>query len=168
MTLSDFLEDWNSPNPYMVVKTSGSTGVPKEMRVEKVRMRNSARTTCEFLGLKRGDRILNCLSYDYIAGKMMAVRAETCGLKMTDIKPSNHPLSLDFTEHYSLLALVPSQVFCTLEVEDECERMKTIDNIIIGGGSVSPELEAKLCDFPNAIWSSYGMTETLSHIALRR
>ncbi len=168
MTLDEFLAQWRSTDDCLAVTTSGSTGAPKQMMVEKERMRASARTTCAFLGLRPGDRILNCLSLDYIAGKMMVVRAQTCGLQLTHREPSNHPLAQELDGHYSLLALVPSQVYCTLEAPEETERLKAIDNIIIGGGPVSPQLEARLRDFPNAVWSTYGMTETLSHIALRR
>lgn len=69
MTLEDFLSEWNNGSDRVLVHTSGSTGKPKPMMVEKKRMLNSARITCDFLGLKPGDSALLCMSLDYIAGK---------------------------------------------------------------------------------------------------
>ena len=78
MSLSDFISEWNNSSDTVLVHTSGSTGAPKPMRVEKRRMEASARITCDFLGLKPGNTALLCLPLDYIAGKMMVVRALTC------------------------------------------------------------------------------------------
>ena len=167
MSLDEFLEEWNNPSPYVHVQTSGSTGAPKPMLVEKQRMLNSARITCDFLGLREGDTALLCMSLDYIAGKMMVVRSIERGLKLTTVAPSGHPLS---TPHSPLdfAAMVPMQVYNTLQVAEECERLKQIRHLIIGGGAIDDALAAALRTFPNHVWSTYGMTETLSHIALRR
>ena len=167
MSLDEFLEEWNNPSPYVHVQTSGSTGTPKPMLVEKQRMLNSARITCDFLGLREGDTALLCMSLDYIAGKMMVVRSIERGLKLTTVEPSGHPLS---TPHSPLdfAAMVPMQVYNTLQVAEECERLKQIRHLIIGGGAIDDALASALRTFPNHVWSTYGMTETLSHIALRR
>ena len=134
-------------------------------------MLNSARITCDFLGLKRGDTALLCMSTDYIAGKMMVVRAIERGLQLITIEPSGHPLkstqeglppSIDFA------AMVPLQVYNSLQVPEERDRLRHIRHLIIGGGAIDDHLQEALKDFPNAVWSTYGMTETLSHIALRR
>ena len=93
MSLDEFLEEWNNPSPYVHVQTSGSTGTPKPMLVEKQRMLNSARITCDFLGLREGDTALLCMSLDYIAGKMMVVRSIERGLKLISVEPSGHPLA---------------------------------------------------------------------------
>ena len=173
MSIEEFLEEWNNPSPYVHVKTSGSTGAPKPMLVEKQRMLNSARITCDFLGLRPGDTALLCMSLDYIAGKMMVVRSLERGLKLTTVEPSGHPLSTSnlppstfHIPHFT--AMVPLQVYNTLQVPEERERLKKIKHLIIGGGAIDDSLAAELKDFPNNIWSTYGMTETLSHIALRR
>ena len=173
MSIEEFLEEWNNPSPYVHVKTSGSTGEPKPMLVEKQRMLNSARITCDFLGLRPGDTALLCMSLDYIAGKMMVVRSLERGLKLTTVPPSGHPLSTSnlppstfHIPHFT--AMVPLQVYNTLQVPEERERLKKIKHLIIGGGAIDDSLAAELKDFPNNIWSTYGMTETLSHIALRR
>ena len=165
MSLDEFLEEWNNSSPYIHVQTSGSTGVPKPMLVEKRRMLNSARITCDFLGLHEGDTALLCMSLDYIAGKMMVVRAVERGLKLIVQEPNGHPMavsSIDFA------AMVPMQVYNSLQVPEERERLMQIKNLIIGGGAIDDALAAELKTFPNAVWSTYGMTETLSHIALRR
>ena len=173
MSIEEFLEEWNNPSPYVHVKTSGSTGAPKPMLVEKQRMLNSARITCDFLGLRPGDTALLCMSLDYIAGKMMVVRSIERGLKLTTVEPSGHPLATSnlppstfHIPHFT--AMVPLQVYNTLQVPEERERLKKIKHLIIGGGAIDDSLAAELKDFPNNIWSTYGMTETLSHIALRR
>ena len=93
MTLEEFLAEWHDESPYVRVQTSGSTGAPKPMLVEKRRMLASARITCDFLGLKPGDTALLCMSLDYIAGKMMVVRSIERGLKLITIAPSGHPLA---------------------------------------------------------------------------
>lgn len=75
--LQAFLAEWHDPSPFLEVQTSGSTGTPKRMRVRKDRMLNSARLTCDYLGLKKGDKALLCMPLRYIAGKMMVVRSLT-------------------------------------------------------------------------------------------
>ena len=203
MDLEEFLNEWHNDSDCVLVHTSGSTGEPKPLWVEKRRMEASARITCSFLGLKPGDTALLCMSLDYIAGKMMVVRALTCGLRLVTVEPSGHPFSLDvrgaeseergvgnadealdgllpppstllpprkaipLTE-ISFAAMVPMQVYNTLQVPEERERLMQVRHLIIGGGAIDDAMAAELRTFPNAVWSTYGMTETLSHIALRR
>jgi len=166
-SLDDFLSEWQNDSPYVHVQTSGSTGAPKPMLVEKRRMLASARITCDFLHLQPGDTALLCMSLDYIAGKMMVVRSLERGLKLIEVEPSGHPLS---TIHYKLdfAAMVPLQVYNSLQVPEEREYLMQIRHLIIGGGAIDDEMAAQLKSFPHAVWSTYGMTETLSHIALRR
>ena len=170
MSLDEFLAEWNNDSDYVHVQTSGSTGAPKPMLVEKRRMLNSARITCDFLGLREGDTALLCMSLDYIAGKMMVVRALERKLKLVTVAPSGHPLA-DLSPQLSALsfaAMVPMQVYNALQVPAECERLKQIRHLIIGGGAIDDALAAALKSFPHHVWSTYGMTETLSHIALRK
>lgn len=169
MTLEDFLSEWNNDSDRVLVHTSGSTGKPKPMMVEKKRMLNSARITCDFLGLKPGDSALLCMSLDYIAGKMVVVRSIERHLHLISVSPSGHPLK-DINEEITFAAMVPMQVYNTLQVPEERERLTHIRHLIIGGGAIDASLEKELQALPGniAIWSTYGMTETLSHIALRR
>lgn len=175
MELTDFLRDWNRDRDTLLVHTSGSTGKPKPLMVEKSRMLNSARITCDFLGLKSGDTALLCMSLDYIAGKMMVVRSIERQLHLVCVKPSGHPLSDESLSHafccdmsFDFVAMVPMQVYNSLQVPKERERLRHIKHLIIGGGAIDEALAAELREMPNAVWSTYGMTETLSHIALRR
>ena len=179
MTLEDFLSEWNNGSDRVLVHTSGSTGKPKPMMVEKKRMLNSARITCDFLGLKPGDSALLCMSLDYIAGKMVVVRSIERHLHLISVSPSGHPLKdidlkdangKDVNGEISFAAMVPMQVYNTLQVPEERERLTHVRHLIIGGGAIDASLEKELQALPGniAIWSTYGMTETLSHIALRR
>ena len=179
MTLEDFLSEWNNDSDRVLVHTSGSTGKPKPMMVEKKRMLNSARITCDFLGLKPGDSALLCMSLDYIAGKMVVVRSIERHLHLISVSPSGHPLKdidlkdangKDVNGEISFAAMVPMQVYNTLQVPEERERLTHVRHLIIGGGAIDASLEKELRSLPGniAIWSTYGMTETLSHIALRR
>lgn len=165
--IEEFLADWNSPSPTLLVHTSGSTGKPKALLVEKRRMLNSARITCDFLGLQAGDTALLCMSTDYIAGKMMVVRSLERGLRLISVKPCGHPLA-DVAGEIDFAAMVPMQVYNSLQVPEERERLSHIRHLIIGGGAIDEALEESLSEMPGAVWSTYGMTETLSHIALRR
>ena len=173
MTINDFLQEWNSPSETLLVHTSGSTGKPKPMWVEKQRMLNSAHITCDFLGLRPGDSALLCMSLDYIAGKMMVVRSIERKLRLFTVKPSGHPLSDESLAKmvemdFDFVAMVPMQVYNTLQVPQERERLSRIKHLIIGGGAIDDALAEELRSLPGAVWSTYGMTETLSHIALRR
>ena len=179
MTLEDFFSEWNNDSDTVLVHTSGSTGKPKPMMVEKKRMLNSARITCDFLGLKPGDSALLCMSLDYIAGKMVVVRSIERHLHLISVSPSGHPLKnidlkdvngKDVNGEITFAAMVPMQVYNTLQVPEERERLTHIRHLIIGGGAIDAALEQELRSLPGniAIWSTYGMTETLSHIALRR
>ena len=169
MTLRDFIDDWRNSSPTLTVYTSGSTGKPKPMVVEKQKMLNSARITCDFLSLQPGDRALLCLPLDYIAGKMMVVRSIERQLQLVCVEPSGHPMGiLDNEKPFDLVAMVPLQVYNSLKVEEERRQLMQARNLIIGGGAIDADLERELRTFPNAVWSTYGMTETLSHIALRR
>lgn len=168
MELNEFLAEWHNDNPRILVHTSGSTGKPKPLMVEKRRMLNSARITCDFLGLKPGDTALLCMPLDYIAGKMMVVRSLQRDLRLTSVRPSSHPLADETLPHFTFAAMVPMQVYNSLKVPCERERLMHIRHLIIGGGAISDELAQIIKPLPNAVWSTYGMTETLSHIALRR
>ena len=162
-----FLNEWFDASPVITVHTSGSTGVPKELVVRKDRMMQSARLTCEFLNLQAGDTALLCMNLRYIGAMMMVVRSLVAGLNLIVRPASGHPLS-DVEVPLKFAAMVPLQVYNTLRVPAERKRLEHTDILIIGGGAVDDSLEAELKTIPIAAYSTYGMTETLSHIALRR
>ncbi|AQY21556.1 AMP-binding protein [Riemerella anatipestifer] len=157
----NFLEDWYSEKLCVSVKTSGSTGVPKVFEVEKERMKASANMTCDFLGLNRSDKALLCLPVEYISGKMMLVRAMERGLKLLIKTPSINPLE-DLDEEVDFCAMTP------LQVEYSLGKIDLIKKLIIGGAAVSESLKAKLKGVTSHIYETYGMSETLSHIALKQ
>ena len=103
----------------------------------------------------------------YIAGKMVVVRALVAGLTLILRTPSGHPLA-DVETPLRFAAMIPLQVYNTLQVPEEKERLCRTEILIIGGGAINKELEAEVRTLPNIVYSTYGMTETLSHIALRR
>lgn len=162
-----FLEKWFDASPVITVHTSGSTGTPKELVVRKDRMMQSARLTCEFLNLQAGDTALLCMNLRYIGAMMVVVRSLVAGLNLIVRPASGHPLS-DIEEPLRFAAMVPLQVYNTLRVPEEKARLEQTDILIIGGGAVDDTLEAEISALPTAVYSTYGMTETLSHIALRR
>lgn len=173
MTLDEFILEWRDGREHLLVHTSGSTGEPKPLWVSKRRMEASARVTCAFLGLQKGDTALLCMPLDYIAGKMMVVRSLVWDLNLLTVEPSGHPLSVENlkawpAEGIAFAAMVPMQVYNSLHVADECRRLRSIRQLIVGGGAIDAALETELRTFPGPVWSTYGMTETLSHIALRR
>ena len=177
MEIDEFLAEWENDKKTVLVHTSGSTGNPKPIWVEKQRMLNSARITCDYLGLKPGNTALLCMSLDFIGGKMMVVRIIERNLCLIVERANGHPLSDEsllmdsrqaLTASIDFAAMVPMQVYNSLQVPKERERLSQIKHLIIGGGGIDETLEQELLTMPNAIWSTYGMTETLSHIALRR
>lgn len=167
LDLYHFLADWFNDSPFIEVYTSGSTGTSKVLTVRKEQMMQSARLTCEFLNLHTNDTVLLCMPLQYIAGKMVVVRALVAGLNLILRTPSGHPLA-DIEIPLRFTAMVPLQVHNTLQVLQEKERLRHIDILIIGGGAIDKALETEIHSLPGEVYSTYGMTETLSHIALRR
>lgn len=164
-----FIEEWNNGLGYVEVQTSGSTGVPKVMRVEKRRMEASARMTIDFLRLREGDNVLLCLPDKYIAGKMIIVRSIVGRLKLVSVEPSGNPLKeVDASERIHFAAFTPMQVYNILQDSETRAKFEAIDKVIIGGGAILATMAGQLREMKNEIWSTYGMTETLSHIAMRR
>jgi O-succinylbenzoic acid--CoA ligase len=159
--VGDFILDWFDGKEFIEMKTSGSTGKPKKIRVEKQAMVNSALATGDFFNLEAGNTILNCLSVNYVAGKMMFIRAFILGLEMDFVAPSSNPLEL-IEKQYDFTAMVPLQAMNSIDL------LHNFKTIIIGGSSVSAALEKKLKPIKANIYETYGMTETITHIAARK
>lgn len=149
--------------PYITAHTSGSTGAPKEIRLSKADMRVSAEATCEFFGIDRDSLISAPLSVDYIAGKMMIVRGIVSGARVVLTEPSNRPDLSGIDGMIDLLAVVPSQV--PHIIDNYADRVR---NLLIGGAQLPAAVEQRLIGMPFDAYVSYGMTETCSHVALRR
>ena len=169
--VTDFISKFQDSDAHIEVQTSGSTGIPKRMLVEKSRMLASARRTNDVLGLKAQDVALVCLPVDYIAGKMMVVRALERGMRIEVVTPSANPLR-DFDASrlgaQTLLAITPHQLAELLVDERALQILNRVSHIIIGGGALPERVEQMAKSLPSCVYATYGMTETLSHIALRR
>lgn len=161
----NFLESWFDNKDHVIGHTSGSTGKPKEIHLKKSDMVHSARMTNGFFGLDSRSRFLLCLSPDYIAGKMMIVRAIEAGAEIVEEKPSNRPLDGYDGLPFDFVAVVPSQAQYLVEHPDKLQYVRTM---IVGGGAVSDKLRAALSSYGVDAYSTYGMTETCSHVALSK
>lgn len=165
MTVDEFLAAWRNDDAFVTAHTSGSTGKPKEIRLLKADMLASARATNARFGIGAHSRLLLCLSPDYIAGKMMIVRALDAGARLTPIEPHRDLLAGYHGESFDFAAVIPAQAQA---LADNPDRLARLGTIIVGGGPVSAELESRLAALNADAYSTYGMTETCSHIAVRR
>jgi o-succinylbenzoate---CoA ligase len=160
-SVGDFMLNWFDENSYLDLKTSGTTGKPKTIRIQKQSMINSAIATGGFFELHPGDTALHCLHTKYIAGKMMLVRAFVLGLELDFVPPSLNPINNNVTK-YDFVAMVP------LQVQNSFDVLKNIKKLIIGGAKMSKSLEESLSKLPIQVYETYGMTETITHIAVKK
>ncbi|PLW97155.1 MAG: o-succinylbenzoate--CoA ligase [Marinilabiliales bacterium] len=159
-----FIIDWFSPSQFINAQTSGSTGKPKEIQLLKKYMMASAVTTNSFFNLKKKDKILLCLPMSFIAGKMMVVRALAGSLDLYFSEPSSKPVIID--EQIKFTAMVPLQVSSLLN--ENIDAIENIEKLIIGGAFISGLLFGQLQQIKTQVWQTYGMTETMTHIAIRK
>lgn len=163
--IEQFMAEWCDRRPYIIAHTSGSTGTPKEIHLLKSDMVMSARATNARFNISSHSHLHLTLSPAYIAGKMMIVRALEAGCDLTYESPANHGLlSIDYGD-IDLLAVVPSQCSQLLSNPVAIKRLR---NVIIGGAPISHATEQALLSAPWNSFATYGMTETCSHVALRR
>jgi O-succinylbenzoic acid--CoA ligase len=156
-----FLQDWFSEEEFVVAHTSGSTGTPKAIKLRKKQLQNSAVATGDFFKLKEKTSALLCLPIEYIAGKMMLIRAVTLGWHLDVISSNSNPLKQHLTS-YDFSAMVP------LQVENSIDKLHQIKKLIVGGGAVSNSLQEKLLEVTTEVFATYGMTETITHIAVKK
>lgn len=157
--IGEFIKEWIDEKTEIQITTSGSTGKPKSMLLQKKHMMASAEATATYFDIYKDTTALLCMPADFIAGKMMLVRAMLMGWDMTYIKPCQNPLAQNKT--FDFVAMTPYQVHYSFS---ELEKAKIV---LIGGGGIDTELYDKLQGINTAVYSSYGMTETCSHIALK-
>jgi O-succinylbenzoic acid--CoA ligase len=165
-----FAQHWLAGQETFTLHTSGSTGTPKAMQLTRAQMVASAHWTGRALGLQPGDRALVCLSIEYIAGLMMLVRGFELGLPLTIIDPASQPLAAFAPEtHFDFTAMVPLQLQTTLHgAAHERAILDRMKGVLIGGAPVSLALEHHAQQVQAPLYHTYGMTETVSHVALRR
>lgn len=159
--VGDFLLDWFDDKDYIEMQTSGSTGIPKLIRVKKQAMVNSSLATGDFFDINPGDKVLNCLPVKYVAGKLMFVRSFILGLDMDFVAPSSKPLKNNDVV-YDFSAMVP------LQAQNSLNELHLIKKLIVGGAKINARLEEELLKLPTKSFETYGMTETVSHIAAKK
>ncbi len=159
--IGDFLLDWFDDRDYIEMQTSGTTGTPKTIKVNKQAMVHSAMATGDFFDLHPGNKALQCLPVKYVAGKMMLIRAIILGLDLDYVEPTAHPLK-NIECDYDFIAMVPMQA------QNSLEELKRVKKVIIGGAKISTTLEKQLAKLPTQVYETYGMTETITHIAAKR
>lgn len=157
----NFLLDWLDHKDYVLTKTSGSTGTPKTIKIKKQEMVNSSVMTADFFDLKPGDTALHCLPSQFIAGKMMLVRAMIIGLEIEMVEPTSRP-PYDHHKVYDFCAMIPMQL------QNSLHRLDHIKKVIVGGARVSKSLRSEIEKVNATVYETYGMTETVSHIAIRQ
>ncbi|MBJ7879926.1 AMP-binding protein [Gelidibacter salicanalis] len=158
--MGDFLMDWLDAKDYINVRTSGSTGKPKLMKVSKQAMVNSAIATGNYFNMEPGQKALLCLPTHYIAGKMMLVRAMVLGLELDFVDPTSQPV-FDYGQTYDFCAMIP------LQLKNTVDYIYNIKTLIIGGATISQPLEDAIQGLETKIFATYGMTETVSHVAVK-
>lgn len=165
--LYQFILEWLNESDKITAYTSGSTGIPKKISLNKNKMAASANATIQCLGLHHNSNALLCLPCNFIAGKMMVVRAFVGGYNMVTVKPNSNPF-IDFENSaIDFVALAPNQAVSILTDETTIVKLENVNNVIIGGGAISAKLLNLLNPLPNNIFETFGMTETMSHIALK-
>ncbi|MEW5675269.1 AMP-binding protein [Flavobacterium enshiense] len=156
-----FVLQWFDEKDFIELTTSGTTGKPKLIQLKKEAMVNSALATATFFDLKVGCTALHCMSTQYIAGKMMLVRALICGWQLDVVKPVSNPLDGN-SKNYDFAAMVP------LQVEKSMDELYRTKKLIIGGAKLNPIIAEKLKGIPSEFYETYGMTETITHIAAKK
>ena len=159
--MGKFLLAWLNSEKNIIIKTSGTTGISKEIRFEKKALVESALLTGKFFNLKEKTKVLHCLPMSFIAGKMMLVRAIILGWHLDIISPNKSPLK-DIKEEYDFSAMVPFQV------KNSFDHLPKIKKLLIGGAVISDDLREKLFQYNMECYEAFGMTETLTHIAVRK
>lgn len=159
--VGNFILDWFDDATHIKIETSGTTGEPKTVIIAKQAMVDSALASGDFFKLKPGDKVLHCLPVKFIAGKMMLVRAFILGFDLVFVSPNSHPLSNNDIG-FDFAAMVP------LQAQNSIAALKYVKKLIIGGASINDDLKKQLLKIPTRVFETYGMTETISHIAAKR
>ncbi len=161
--------DWLNGKDSFILPTSGSTGPPKQITVHAGQLKASVQATSDALSLYRGTRVLACLNIDYVAGFMMLVRAMELDWEVTLIAPSSNPLLLVPEEcRFDFTALVPMQLYEIVSNPATSHRVKELGKILLGGVGLTRSQRETFIKLEQEVYLGYGMTETVSHVALQR
>ncbi len=155
-----WVEQWHNGLDSFTLHTSGSTGKPKSIEISRAAIQASVQATLKALDLGPGTRALLCLPYDKIAGFMMVVRALVGRWELWVTEPQKVPL--EKADHFDFAAMVPYQAYASWP------RLPQVNKLLIGGGAITPNLATKLKEYEGMVYHSYGMTETITHVALQQ
>ena len=162
--LLQFIRDWQNNNPMYSFETSGSTGKPKKIIIQRDQIQSSAEATIQYLGLQNQDQVLLCLNPNFIASIMMVARCIINNMDLHVQRPASNPLETLRAE-INFASFVPFQIYRMIE-DNNIDQLKSIKNILIGGAPLSNSAFEVLASLDTNIYLTYGMTETVSHIAL--
>ncbi|MEM7549718.1 MAG: AMP-binding protein [Bacteroidota bacterium] len=163
-----FCKDWLNGLPELTINTSGSTGKPKLIQLSREDITYSVERTEKALGLKPGFNALCCLNTDFIAGKMMLIRSMEIGMNVIVVPPSGNPYKfLEPSISINFIALVPYQLQA-VEEQRMLPMLNQVDCVIIGGAPLTSNQEEIVNQLETRVFQTYGMTETVSHVALKR
>ena len=164
--LLHFIKCWVNGNTNFQLQTSGSTGTPKTVRISREQIVASVVATSNFLSLSQSQRALICLDPNFVASIMMAARCLVNDIDCLLVRPSADPLkSID--EKIDFASFVPFQIYKMME-NKTITQLDKIENILIGGAPLTQSGFEALATINTNIFVTYGMTETVSHIALMR
>jgi O-succinylbenzoic acid--CoA ligase len=163
------MQSWLAGQQTFILQTSGSTGTPKPIEIKRGQLVSSAHMTGKALRHGNGTRALVCLNINYIAGLMMLVRGMELNWNITVVEPSSNPLSeVEENAIFDFAALVPLQLVAMLENPETADQLGRLGKVLLGGAPINVLLQRQIADLNIPVYQSYGMTETVSHIALRR
>jgi O-succinylbenzoic acid--CoA ligase len=160
-----FVRAWLNETPSFNLQTSGSTGKPKQINLNRSQMEASARATISHLSIKNGAKALLCMNPDMVGGRMMLVRALIGQWQLFVLLPTSLPL---LNEHIDFTAMVPLQVQSLIDHKEGTRFLNKVKRIIIGGAAIPDSLEQSLQQLNSEVYQTFGMTETVSHIGLRK
>ena len=164
----DFMISWLAGTEKFTLHTSGSTGTPKDIVIERAQLRSSAWMTGEALNLQNGTRALVCLNVNYIAGIMMLVRGMELGWELSIVEPSANPLLEFQIPDFDFVSMVPLQLLTCLSNDKTKSQVDRIGKILLGGAPIHISLQKQIDHLNASVYHSYGMTETVSHVALKK
>jgi len=166
--IADVRTRWSDDSEFFEIKTSGSTGEPKVIRLLKERMKASAKMSLDYFGLEKGDSVLLTLPADKVGGMMLIIRSIIGGLAIKAIEPKLNPLiKIDLKEKIDFCSLTPAQLSSIIANPISAKQLSQIKQVLLGGSAVPTNLEEAIQNKLGKFYHSYGMTETISHIAIR-
>ena len=162
--VEQFINKWQN-DALFEIKSSGTTGTPQRFQFSRAQLTLSAQNSIDAFGLDAQTRALLCLPLSSIGGLMLLARALVGDFQLTIQEASARPLA-NLEEPIDFIALVPTQLQQSLQ--HDLQKLKAIKQILVGGGELNTDLQQACKDAELNVWLSYGMTETLSHVALKQ